>query len=90
MTTKDKKKLEPIIESTRYKLASVGYKGALIIGKDVREIRECIKNTWVGLLADADIAEVKNALKWIEENEFKRKKAKAENPTQLYLFADGN
>lgn len=36
MTTKDKKKLEPIIESTRCKLASVGYKGALIIGKDVR------------------------------------------------------
>ena len=87
MKAKEKKILEPIIEQTRCRLAGVGYKGSLIVGKDVAELRECIKNTWIGLLADADIEDVKKALKWIEANEFKRKKAKSENPTQLYLFA---
>lgn len=62
MTTKERKKIEPIIESTRWKQKEVGYIGALVVGKDATELRECIKNTFVGLLADADLDEVKSAL----------------------------
>ena len=86
MTAKERKVLEPIIEQTRCKLSAAGYKGALIIGKDVAELRECIKNTWIGLLADADIEDVKKALEWIDAHQFKREKKKYENPTQLFLF----
>ena len=39
MTTKERKKIEPIIESTRWKLKEAGYLGALVIGKDAAELR---------------------------------------------------
>ena len=87
MTTNEKKLLEPIIEQTRCKLAAAGYKGALIIGKDVAELRECIKNTWIGLLADAEIEDVKKALEYIDALQNKRAKERKANPTQLFLFA---
>lgn len=74
MTTKERKMIEPIIESTRWKLKEVGYIGALVVGKDATELRECIKNTFVGLLADTDLDEVKSALEFIIRFEFKRKR----------------
>ena len=86
MTTNEKKLLEPIIEQTRCKLAAAGYKGALIVGKDAAELRECIKNTWIGLLADADVEDVKKSLEWLNDLQFKREKKKYQNPTQLFLF----
>ena len=49
MTRKERKKIEPIITSTRWKLKEAGYIGALVVGKDAAELRECIKNTFVGL-----------------------------------------
>ena len=86
MTAKERKTLEPIVEQTRCKLSAVGYKGALIVGKDIAELRECIKNTWIGLLADADIEDVKKSLEWLNDLQFKREKTKHQNPTQLFLF----
>ena len=81
MTTKERKKIEPIIESTRWKLKEAGYLGALVIGK------ECIKNTFIGLLADADIEEVKKAVELIDYLQFTREKDKPKpEPVQLYLF----
>ena len=76
MTTKERKKISPIIENTRWKLKEVGYIGALVVGKDAAELRECIKNTFVGLLADADLEEVKSALQHIIDLGFKRDKTK--------------
>ena len=87
MTTKERKKIEPIITSTRWKLKEVGYIGALVVGKDAKELRECIKNTFVGLLADADLDEVKSTLEHIIALESKREKSKPKpEPEQLYLF----
>jgi hypothetical protein len=87
MTTKERKKIEPIIESTRWKLKEAGYIGALVVGKDATELRECIKNTFVGLLADADLDEVKSALQHIIDLDFIRDKSKPKpQPEQLYLF----
>ena len=48
MVTKERKQIEPIITSTRWKLKEAGYIGALVVGKDAKELRECIKNTFVG------------------------------------------
>lgn len=87
MTTKERKKLLPIIESTRWKLRQEGYIGALVVGKNGNELRECIKNTFVGLLTDADLDEVKDALQHIIDIEVTREKSKPRpQPQQLYLF----
>ena len=87
MTTKERKKIEPIITSTRWKLKEAGYIGALVVGKDATELRECIKNTFVGLLADADLDEVKSALEHIIALDFKRAKSKSRpKPEQLTLW----
>ena len=87
MTNKERKKIEPIITSTRWKLKEVGYIGALVVGKDATELRECIKNTFIGLLADADLNEVKIALEHIIALDSKRDKSKPKpEPEQLYLF----
>ena len=87
MTRKERKKIEPIITSTRWKLKEAGYIGALVVGKDAAELRECIKNTFVGLLADADLDEVKSALEHIIALESKREESKPKpEPEQLYLF----
>ena len=87
MVTKERKKIEPIITSTRWKLKEAGFIGALVVGMDATELRECIKNTFVGLLADADLDEVKSALEHIIALESKREKSKPKpEPEQLYLF----
>ena len=87
MTTKERKKIEPIIQSTRWKLKEVGYIGALVVGKDAAELRDSIKNTFVGLLADADLDEVKSSLEHIIALGINREKSKPKpEPQQLYLF----
>lgn len=87
MTAKERKVIEPIIESTRWKLKEAGYLGALVVGKDAAELRECIKNTFIGLLADADIEEVKKTVEMIDYLQFTREKNKPKpEPVQLYLF----
>lgn len=87
MTRKERKKIEPIITQTRWKLKEVGYIGALVVGKDATELRECIKNTFVGLLADADLDEVKSALEHIIALGINREKNKPKPEVkQLYLF----
>ena len=87
MMNKKQKKIEPIITSTRWKLNEAGYIGALVVGKDAKGLRECIKNTFVGLLADAELDEVKSALEHIIALDFKRDKSNPRPVTeQLYLF----
>ena len=87
MTNKERKKIEPIITSTRWKLKEAGYIGALVVGKDAKELRECIKNTFVGLLTDADIDELKAATERMAEIQKQRKTTAPKSEyQQLYLF----
>lgn len=83
---RDKDTIKRIVEDTRKRLNGVGYKGALVIGKNIGELREAIKASFVCLLTDADIEEVKEAVSWIDSTLFLRKTERHENPTELFLF----
>lgn len=61
MTTKERKKLEGICTRTQMQLQEAGYKAVLVVGKDVSEMRDSIKRTFLGLLQDADLDELREA-----------------------------
>lgn len=87
MTNKEKKTIDGIVTRTRLALQGTGFQGALIVGKDASELRDCIKRTWLGLLADADLDELKAATERMAGIR-KQRKANAPKPEhqQLYLF----
>ena len=87
MTNKEKKTIDGIVTRTRLALQGAGFQGALIVGKDASELRDSIKRTWLGLLTNADLDELKAATERMEEIK-KLRKATAPKPEhqQLYLF----
>ena len=87
MDKKERKKIESIITITRWKMKEAGFVGALIVGKDAEELRQSIKNTFIGLLNDADLEELKTTIEHIANTQSKREKDKPRpKHVQLYMF----
>lgn len=87
MTNKEKKAIDGIVTRTRLALQGAGFQGALIVGKDASELRDSIKRTWLGMLTDADLDELKAATERMAEIRKQRKaNAPKPEPKQLILW----